>query len=655
MNLPPVSREQQDVLTNLENNNIIVDSVAGSGKTTCNLYIAKHYTKSNILLLTYNARLKLETREKVESLNLTNLEVHSYHSFCVKYYNTKCYNDSVINTIIEENTQPKKPVEYDIIILDEAQDITPLYYKLICKIYKNNSRNARFCILGDKYQSIYAFNNADQRFIMFASNVFNFNKLDWKYCKLSTSFRMTNQISKFINNCFLHSNRIITQKEGNIPRYIICNTFGIRTFQEVLYYLSLGYEPSDIFILAPSVKSEKNPARQLENKIKTKLPNIKIFVPTSDKQKLNKDILEGKLVISTFHQVKGLERKVVIVFNIDMSYFEYFNTTANKYSCPNEIYVAITRSLEHLTVFHHQTNSTLPFIKELENNCYVEISKPIKELPCDEKKKTEYSVTDLIKYLPQCVIDDCCSHITLTTINSCDTLIDLPLVVQNELVCDINGIALPLYYEYSLKKDIKIFNELITKEFENQQKIKKISKPYSLSNIILDKVTPSELLYIANCWLSLNNGYIFKLQQLQDYSWLSSDALLKSQKRLEKLNISINSSFECYLSNNNIKGFADCIDFDCNTIYEFKCVQHLEKEHYLQSIIYKYLFDSSKNINSKCFLFNILTNELVQLECKYPKMKEIIEYLMYCKNNTFKTNDNEFLNEIISIKNNYFS
>jgi DNA helicase IV len=34
MNLPNISDEQKNIIEKLENNNVIVDSVAGSGKTT---------------------------------------------------------------------------------------------------------------------------------------------------------------------------------------------------------------------------------------------------------------------------------------------------------------------------------------------------------------------------------------------------------------------------------------------------------------------------------------------------------------------------------------------------------------------------------------------------------------------------------------------
>ena len=45
--------------------NVIVDSVAGSGKTTSIIYIAKSLKKKRILLLTYNSKLKIETKERV--------------------------------------------------------------------------------------------------------------------------------------------------------------------------------------------------------------------------------------------------------------------------------------------------------------------------------------------------------------------------------------------------------------------------------------------------------------------------------------------------------------------------------------------------------------------------------------------------------------
>ena len=135
-----LSSEQKQVVTELEHNNVLVDSVAGSGKTTTILHIAKKYPQFNFLLLTYNKKLKFETRQRVEAAGLDNVETHSYHSFCVKYYLRTCFTDSGIIKIIDDcETIPLKKFAYNYMILDESQDLTPLYFNLVCKIYYNNT------------------------------------------------------------------------------------------------------------------------------------------------------------------------------------------------------------------------------------------------------------------------------------------------------------------------------------------------------------------------------------------------------------------------------------------------------------------------------------------------------------------------------------
>ena len=112
----------------------------------------------------------------------------------------------------------------------------------------------------------------------------------------------------FINKCIYNEEIIVSNKvTNNKPRYIICNCFIendkkiSRTLEEVKYYFELGYKPNEIFILAPSIKSINTPIRKLENKIKREFKNVLIYVPTNDDEKLDEDIMDGKLIFSTFH------------------------------------------------------------------------------------------------------------------------------------------------------------------------------------------------------------------------------------------------------------------------------------------------------------------------------------------------------------------
>ncbi len=623
--LPNISLEQQNIITLLkEQNNVIVESVAGSGKTTTNLYIAKSFPESNILLLTYNAKLKIETRDRIISHNIKNIETHSYHSFCVKYYNNKAYTDTEILNILTNNNKIKIIINYDIIILDELQDISPLYYQLICKIFKDNKIKAKICILGDRYQTIYDFKGADSRYIIYASILFNYNTNKWVNSKLSQSYRITFEMSEFINKCLLNEDRIISHKiSHNKPQYIICDTFDNTTnnsaFIQVKTFLSLGYKPTDIFILAPSIKAETNPVHKLENLIKQNIINIPVYVPSSDDEKIDSDVLKNKLVFSTFHQAKGLERKIVIVYNFDDSYFEFFSKDKNPLLCPNEYYVATTRSSEHLILIHHYTNNYFKFINidNLKTYCDIQYHEEHHNRYKNEKMKMHnISVTQLIKYLPDEVLTHCVSYLKIIKLNDKESLIDIPIKIKSkygyENVSDITGTLIPAFYQYKTTNIMTIYNESLehynNKTEENidfiDDNIIKPIKTYNLNNIDIKKENIDELLYIANYYCSLRSGFLFKLYQIDEYNWLTKDNLNLSYNRLSKF-ISNTAKYEVKcdsgestrseLLNKRLTGYVDCIDD--NKIYEFKCVQKLENEHYLQLSIYMYLYETKHKLS----------------------------------------------------------
>ena len=609
MILPTISTEQNNVVENLLTNNVVVDSVAGSGKTTTTLYIGKHFNNSKILLLTYNSKLKDETRNKVKLTELNNIEVHSYHSFCHKYYE-KCFRDSIILEILNNNKNPLFLFNYDIIILDEAQDITELYYKLIYKIFQdnNNNKNNKICIFGDMKQCIYYFNGADERFIKFANILFNFNNLQWSKCNISESFRVTKEIASFINNCLLDENRIISNKQGIFkPRYIVCNTFADNIkinipLLEVKYYLDLGYKPDDIFILAPSIRNNKTPIRILENSIKREL-EINLFVPTNDDEKIDEDEIKNKLVFSTFHQVKGLERKVVIIFNFDYSYFEYYNQEAYHGKCPNEIYVACTRSLERLTLLHDHHNNYFPFmnIDQLKLCCDVEFKtdiKPLENLQNNNNDIKNISVTNLIRFVTLELINEFYNILEIKKINEKGTKLNIKIKLEDkengivESISEINGIAIPAFYEIFLKNSLNIVN-ILKRHYEEEKNNK-----FSLDNIDLHNI--QHILYVSNCWISFMSGFINKIYQIKEYDWLSKENKEILLDRMKQLNISNNSIFEkkakvIKIFNREINGYFDCYDKDNHTLYEFKCVNQLDNEHFIQLAIY--MFMHMKEVN----------------------------------------------------------
>ena len=87
-----LSDEQQTILDTVKTGkNVVVDAVAGTGKTTLILSIAEELPDKKILQMTYNKSLKFEVREKIVEKKLENISVHTYHSLAVRYYNEKAY------------------------------------------------------------------------------------------------------------------------------------------------------------------------------------------------------------------------------------------------------------------------------------------------------------------------------------------------------------------------------------------------------------------------------------------------------------------------------------------------------------------------------------------------------------------------------------
>ena len=161
--------------------------------------------------------------------------------------------------------------------------------------------------------------------------------------------------------------RIISKKKGSKPRYVIGGFNS--AIREIFYYLKL-YEPDDIFVLSPSVRNQSQCKKIANYMSKKKKP---VYVPNSDDEMIKSDVLKGKICFSTFHQVKGLERKVIIIINFDSSYFTYYGKDLNDKIFPNILYVASTRSLEKISYIRNVKKSPFKFINEEIIDKYVDI------------------------------------------------------------------------------------------------------------------------------------------------------------------------------------------------------------------------------------------------------------------------------------------
>lgn len=655
--LPPKTEEQELVIKQLEANNLIIEAVAGSGKTTTSLYIAKHFENLKILLLTYNAKLKEETRKKVWALGIKNLEVHSFHAFGYKYYNEKkCNTDRGIYEIIDQKKNPAITFKFDLIIIDEAQDITPLYYEFICKVIVDNGINSKISLLGDKNQSIYSFNNADSRYLSLADHFFSFNEKEWNKCALSETFRVNDKIVDFINKIFYKKDFMKAFKKTNLlPEYVIADVYASNKLYEKVKKEIATWGVENIFILAASLKSSKSPVRNFANRLANE--GIPIFVPTSDDEDINEKDLQGKLVFSSFHQVKGLERKLVIVFGFDNGYFKFYARDHNPAIPPNVLYVAITRASEKLILIHHYKNNFLPFlnVKDLQDYCQV-----IKFLnysqeyqfnnlttdALDEYEKKDISVTELVRHVPQNILNKCMNLIKIEKVKSQYDFVSIKFKTHVkekgyvENVSTITGVAIPLYYEWTSKENINETNILKTllnllkerRDFAKDTYPDLFKYEKDIKNLVHEKeFSIKNLLFLANLWIYIMDRFNFKLNQIseENYNWITQEDLDK-MKELMSYYVSDTSLYEqeyhlsekTELHNKTLSGFIDCIDLKKQTLWEFKCVSLVKDTHFLQLAIYIYLFETKRNMQLK--LLN--SSEAKIFDQKFISVGEEVEF-----------------------------
>ena len=495
------SQEQIDIYSSLieKKQNVIVDAVAGSGKTTT---IKKILTsESNVLVLLYNKRLCEEAKI---SLGDTSAKIYTIHSSSSFIYNKVSRDDESLLEIVNQNLcsisySPK------IIILDEAQDISIEIYKYIKKLISDiSSDETRLLVLGDKLQCVYRFKGSDPKYLTEADKMYP-SKGEWVRKKLSTSYRCCKDISQFVNS-FLGYDRISSVKEGERVKYYIDdpNDLNERLYSEIEPYIKRN-EYDKFAIIARSYKGT-HPKAFINYLISKDIP---VHYPVEGG---NSDP-NNKVYFSTIPTFKGMEREMIIFFGIDSGFYQKDIPE----SCPDDIYVALTRAKTKLILIHDKKNDYFPFFdKDILSKCYIYGSLDLKEKYYSRKI---WNVKDLVKYnsislKEKIVVKDVSKGIKLK-ISLNNNFENLYLKLISVIFRKDNNIPIPEFNKSrsAFKKDPRLLNP--------QQ--------------------PSDIIYSILIYMSIVSGYknLSFLDIEKDYP-----SLVKCAKRLDFLKDK-EFSFDC--------------------------------------------------------------------------------------------------------------
>ncbi|MEY8000936.1 RNA polymerase recycling motor HelD [Clostridium sp. Mt-5] len=220
-----------------------------------------------------------------------------------------------------------KTSEIKYVIIDEAQDYTPLQYEIFHQLFQS----ASITILGDLHQSINPFMNVGDY-----SNISDiFPKDNTCIINLTKSYRSTMEITKFSRRLL---NEEITdecvERRGEEPLVLgFQNEEAIkdRLFDDIKIYKEKGCK--SIGIITRTVREAQEVYSFLKDKI-----SVKAIMKDDD------EFVSDTLVIPAY-LAKGLEFDAVLIYNAG----------DENYSCEEErllIYTACTRALHALCIYY---------------------------------------------------------------------------------------------------------------------------------------------------------------------------------------------------------------------------------------------------------------------------------------------------------------
>ena len=699
------SLEQQTVIDHIKNNkNVVVDAVAGSGKSTTILFLAKQLPDKKIVQITYNSALKTEVRQKVKEENIHNVVVHTFHSLAVCYYMHNAYTDNELRNVVASTEDFEKNIPlFDIVVLDEVQDMTPLYYSFVKKfigdmLREQSSASFQLLILGDYMQGLYEFKGSDVRFLTFAHILWtNFPQLknrEFIQCSLKMSYRITRSMARFVNEVMLGENRLLACKDGHSVVYIRESNDKLyaKLMHMVLSLLNIGHKPDDFFFLGPSMKSV---IKRIENVlVERKIP---CYVPSFDKEKIDDRVIDGKVVFSTFHSVKGRQRKFVFVTGFDSDYFKYYGKELDKKKCPNTLYVGCTRATEKMIVIEddgHNEKKPLEFLKmnhiDMKRQPFIEFmgaglafipekSVSNKEKEKEEKEKNTRMVkpTELIKFIDDSTLEKLVLsiHQMFTKISGDTEPLNIPVIIStksgfHEDVSDLNGIAIPCIYTDRIQTT-NILYRLIDSSLKELREGKHKFLKDLFKSASMEMKGVEDYLFLANIYSSIQEQLYFKLGQIgrDEYTWLDKNMIDICMERLDNVirmdkyepevefviinekmdeeHILIQEELNPFFPKDKFL-FHARIDMVCDDVWELKCTSQISVENFLQTVIYAWLWRVIYPNDKREFkIFNIRTGEIYWLE--KSSLKDLTPLMVLMLKSKYETpkkkTDDEFLRQ----------
>ena len=277
--------------------NVLVDAVIGSGKTTaiqalCDMIPADKH----ILYLTYNRLLKFDAQAKILNKNVF---VQNYHGFAFCELNNRLHKKcSVEECIPVYNQIPVRSTGYDVLILDEYQDIES-EMSIMLRLIKESNPGLQIVVVGDMAQKIYDKTSLDVQAFIADFLGPSVRKLEFTRC-----FRLSAGFASLLGDVW-HKSIVGVNPDCEVE---------VMTPDEIFDYVS-ALEPRDLICLGSNYGCRVDLLNRLEYTYPSKFNKYTVWskVGEGDGGVTHPGPESG--VFTTYDSAKGLERDVCVLFD----------------------------------------------------------------------------------------------------------------------------------------------------------------------------------------------------------------------------------------------------------------------------------------------------------------------------------------------------
>ena len=311
--------------------NILVDACIGSGKTTAIQHLCCAFPETTqILYLTYNKLLKLDAKGKIKNKNVT---VTNYHGFAFHMLRKVGIQPNIADAIQLFNDMKPQIKTYDVLIIDEYQDIEREFSEML-EYIKSTNPTIQIIAVGDMAQKIYDKTTLDVSAFM-EEFLGPHIKLVFTKC-----FRLSAGLAEKLG-------RIWKKQISGVNDSCVVEEM---TVPEVMRFLSVQ-DPKEVLCLGSRTGDMANVLNDLESSYPDKFNKKTVYASIADKDSLGKsEPSKTSAIFTTFDSSKGLERKICVVFDFTESYWNVrVKKPQQKYEIlRNILCVAASRGKEHI-------------------------------------------------------------------------------------------------------------------------------------------------------------------------------------------------------------------------------------------------------------------------------------------------------------------